>query len=271
MALFAAGLVCHGRLSDSRPGASRLTEFYLLVALGGVLGGAFNALVAPLVFRDLYEYPIALAAACFLRARWGDEAAPRREVALDLVVPALLAAYLVFAPRWAARFQEAPHVRVWIEAGLPGVLCLATLGWRRRFGLSFAVLLVPTVLMGLTLPVLSACALVRGARFGSRLSALYAVNTAGAVSGAVIAGFYLIGAIGMQRSFLVAAAVNVTVGAAVLIVARRAEAIAHDDGVSAAHIQDLSATADSATPVRTIGAMLSAGWVCLSSSRTTQS
>ena len=59
----------------------------------------------------------------------------------------------------------------------PDSLTLLTLA---RFAVSFAVLLLPTVLMGLTLPVLSASALVRGARFGSRLSALYAVNTAGA-------------------------------------------------------------------------------------------
>lgn len=81
-----------------------------------------------------------------------------------------------------------------------------------RFVCSFGVLLIPTALMGLTLPFLSASVLVRGTAFGSRVSALYAINTAGAVAGVVLTGFSLIGAIGMQRTFLLAASVNVLVG-----------------------------------------------------------
>jgi spermidine synthase len=88
----------------------------------------------------------------------------------------------------------------------------------------FVVLLIPTVLMGLTLPVLSASVVVRGSRFGARVSALYAVNTAGAVTGAVLTGFYLIGAIGMARSFLLGAAINVGVGIIVLALERTLEA-----------------------------------------------
>lgn len=65
--LAAAGLLCHARLAADRPPATRLTEFYLWVALGGVLGGAFNALLAPLVFPGLVEYPLAIVAACLLR------------------------------------------------------------------------------------------------------------------------------------------------------------------------------------------------------------
>jgi spermidine synthase len=81
-----------------------------------------------------------------------------------------------------------------------------------RFATSFLVLLLPTVLMGLTLPVVSASRLVRDARFGARLGALYAANTLGAMAGALLTGFVLIGAIGIQRSFLLAAALNVTIG-----------------------------------------------------------
>jgi spermidine synthase len=81
-----------------------------------------------------------------------------------------------------------------------------------RFFTGFVVLLVPTVLMGMTLPVLSASALVRGSSFGSRVSALYAINTAGAVCGAVLTGYYLIGTLGIQRSFLLAAAIKYRCG-----------------------------------------------------------
>jgi spermidine synthase len=68
------------------------------------------------------------------------------------------------------------------------------------------------VLMGATLPVLSAATIVRAAS-AQRLGALYAVNTAGALTGALLTGYVLIGAIGIQRTFLLAAAVNLTVAA----------------------------------------------------------
>ena len=87
----------------------------------------------------------------------------------------------------------------------------------------FAVLLVPTLLMGLTLPVLSSSTLVRRSAFGSRVSALYAVNTAGAVTGAVLAGFYLIGAIGIAKSFQLGAALNIAVGLLAIVLSRRVE------------------------------------------------
>ena len=80
-----------------------------------------------------------------------------------------------------------------------------------RFVASFAVLLVPTVLMGATLPVLSRADLVRAS--GARLGTLYAVNTTGALAGALATGYVLIGGIGIQRTFLLAAALNVAVAA----------------------------------------------------------
>jgi hypothetical protein len=65
--LFAAALVCHGQLADDRPAASHLAEFYLCLAVGGVLGGLFNAVVAPLVFNTVAEYPLVILLASYLR------------------------------------------------------------------------------------------------------------------------------------------------------------------------------------------------------------
>ena len=56
-----AALWCHGALARLRPPPAHLTRFYLLISLGGLIGGLLVALVAPLVFVDVYEYPIALA------------------------------------------------------------------------------------------------------------------------------------------------------------------------------------------------------------------
>jgi hypothetical protein len=62
-----AAMICHGELAKGRPAAGRLTEFYLCISLGGVLGGMFNALVAPLLFRNLLEYPLVMVLACAVR------------------------------------------------------------------------------------------------------------------------------------------------------------------------------------------------------------
>jgi SAM-dependent methyltransferase len=59
-ALFAVGCACHSRLAGERPPVDRLTEFYLLISLGGVLGGMFNALLAPVLFDSHLEYPLVL-------------------------------------------------------------------------------------------------------------------------------------------------------------------------------------------------------------------
>ncbi len=87
--LFVAGLLCHGELARLRPPASRLTEFYLWVALGGALGGAFNALVAPVLFSSVAEYPLAIAAVAVL-ARWQPPlTGPAGAAAIGLAVVAL--------------------------------------------------------------------------------------------------------------------------------------------------------------------------------------
>jgi hypothetical protein len=62
-AFFVAAMVCHGELVARRPDASHLTEFYLAMSLGGVLGGAFTALLSPVIFTTVLEYPILIAAA----------------------------------------------------------------------------------------------------------------------------------------------------------------------------------------------------------------
>lgn len=57
---FMLALLCHGELVQIRPPASRLTSFYFCLALGGVLAGLFNGLIAPRLFVGAYEYPLIL-------------------------------------------------------------------------------------------------------------------------------------------------------------------------------------------------------------------
>jgi hypothetical protein len=66
LAFTVLALLCHGELAQDRPGVQHLTEFYLWLAAGGVLGGVFNTLVAPNVFRSVAEYPLSIAFACIV-------------------------------------------------------------------------------------------------------------------------------------------------------------------------------------------------------------
>jgi hypothetical protein len=62
-------LMCHSQLAVARPSVDHLTQFYFWISLGGMLGGIFAALVAPLVFKSVLEYHFGLLGACFLQPR----------------------------------------------------------------------------------------------------------------------------------------------------------------------------------------------------------
>jgi spermidine synthase len=64
---FFAAMVCHTALAKARPHASHLTEFYLLMSLGGALGGVFNAIIAPQFFIIPIEYGLVLGLCIFMR------------------------------------------------------------------------------------------------------------------------------------------------------------------------------------------------------------
>ena len=64
--MLVVSMVCHGEMVRDRPPTKYLTEFYLLMSVGGVLGGIFNALLAPVIFNSLVEYRLAMVAACLL-------------------------------------------------------------------------------------------------------------------------------------------------------------------------------------------------------------
>jgi hypothetical protein len=95
-AFFLIALACHGRVAADRPGASHLTSFYLSLAIGGALGGLFNAIVAPVVFDSLVEYPIVLVCASLLVSRSTQTSA--RWAIRDMMAPLLVVAVGLLAP-----------------------------------------------------------------------------------------------------------------------------------------------------------------------------
>ncbi|HVL16032.1 MAG TPA: hypothetical protein VM529_25890, partial [Gemmata sp.] len=79
LTFFAAALMCHYELARDRPHPEYLTTFFLLMSVGGVLGGIFNSLVAPLVFAHAFEYDVVLVIACLMVPKLLDDPASRPE------------------------------------------------------------------------------------------------------------------------------------------------------------------------------------------------
>ena len=75
---FAACMVCHGQLANDRPSSQHLTEFYLWLSVGGALGGLFNAILAPLLFSSVVEYPLMIVLGCLMRPWKADRSPPIR-------------------------------------------------------------------------------------------------------------------------------------------------------------------------------------------------
>ncbi len=93
---FIVCMLCHGELARSRPATRYLTAFYLIIAAGGALGGAFVALIAPRVFTEFSEYPIGLAGACLLGfVGWLRSGALREWTRSNLAVRLPLMALLI--------------------------------------------------------------------------------------------------------------------------------------------------------------------------------
>lgn len=90
-----------------------------------------------------------------------------------------------------------------------------------RFAIAFGLIAVPTALMGATLPVLARFAIGRGAAVGAGLSTLYAINTLGAVTGAFVAGFFLIQTFGIHGAAAIAVAGNLAVAAIAYVASKR--------------------------------------------------
>ena len=133
-------LLCHRRLAADRPETLHLTEFYFWIAFGGMLGGVFNTLAAPLLFSRIIEYPLVLVLA--LAARRGHPAHAEsswsiKDIAIPLGIGLLTAGLLVW-------LHHGPYGQWVLIAGL-GPLWVAVYsqsGMPLRFATSLAAMLV---------------------------------------------------------------------------------------------------------------------------------
>ncbi len=95
---FLIAMVCHGELAKNRPQVKHLTEFYLWLSVGGVLGGIFNALIAPRIFNSVIEYPLAILLGCLLcpsLVQISDKIKERKEKILDILFPLALWLFII--------------------------------------------------------------------------------------------------------------------------------------------------------------------------------
>ncbi len=133
------------------------------------------------------------------------------------VIEALIGLYAAMTP-WLFEATQPAYVWAFSHLGPSGLNVF-------RIALSMLLLLVPTFLMGGTLPLLAR--VIERARMHAATGTgiLYAVNTAGAVSGCFLAGFVLLAAVGVRNSLYVAAALNLAIAAAVIAWRRRRHAV----------------------------------------------
>ncbi len=143
MTLFVVAVACHGELAQRRPSSEHLTGFYLWLALGGVLGGVFNAIIAPLIFSTVLEFPLALFFAALLRQIILPAAKRPRFNWLDVALPVAMGALAILLMGVLRKFGIEPGVAFHLIAFGPSVLlCLSTAKRPIRFALAFAALVM---------------------------------------------------------------------------------------------------------------------------------
>ena len=143
LAFFATALVCHGQLAKGRPQVEHLTEFYLWISVGGLLGGFFNSLLAPMIFKRVEEYPLAMIAAVLLRPYL--EQSREKANLRDIVLPCCLGVgllVLILASRESDLLRPRfVNPLIW---GLAGVACLSFARRPIRFGLGLGAVMLAT-------------------------------------------------------------------------------------------------------------------------------
>jgi spermidine synthase len=139
---FAAAMVCHSELANDRPPTARLTEFYLCLSIGGVMGGIMNALVAPLIFSRVWEYPLVMILACAARpvvasrSNW-------KLLCWPLGVGALMAGLIVVVQSFGAGTARLGTMAMF---GLPAVLSYRQVKRPLPFALSLGAMLAASSL-----------------------------------------------------------------------------------------------------------------------------
>jgi SAM-dependent methyltransferase len=141
LAFLTTAVVCHGRLAEDRPAVIFLTDFYLWISVGGVLGGLANAVIAPQIFAGVYEYPLMMVAAAFARPFVGGRTAVSQK--LDWILPLLLCVAMAGLVELSKIVPALAHANLQLMIfGVTGTICLLFAYRPVRFGMGFIALLL---------------------------------------------------------------------------------------------------------------------------------
>lgn len=141
-----AAALC-AQLVATRPHASRLAGYYLVIAAGGLLGSAFNTFACPVLFDAIAEYPLGLVAAAFLLGHpgAGDETLPdsprsrARTAGLDVLIPALIGGLILIAgSQWLPPSPDLAPTWGLVVVALPGLGALFLFRRPRRYAIALA-------------------------------------------------------------------------------------------------------------------------------------
>jgi len=142
---FVTALVCHGELAATKPHPSRLTDFYLCIAIGGLLGGLFNALVAPAVFDSVLEYPLTILIACAVRQKPSEQSSSQR---LGWVLALIVAACAVLVWTRLGDGDRPATAAALISSAVVAMACLRMSREPLRFTLAIGLLVIAAIVTG---------------------------------------------------------------------------------------------------------------------------
>lgn len=132
---FASAWLFHGYLSSTRPSAAHLTEFYLWMSIGGMFGGLFNALVAPVIFNQIFEYYAVIVSIFFFSIKLlVDKSAPASDQKNGETVDlAILFGIFLFLLLVADMLMSQPITAKVKYAFLAGTIGLLLIAWAVAF------------------------------------------------------------------------------------------------------------------------------------------
>ena len=146
--LFVVAVALHSELFRLRPEVGHLTRFYLAMSFGGMLGGLFVAIVAPLLFDWVYEHPLLVLAAAVLVPQYVLVGWPERfDKLLKVGVPLLALALSYFSStetflRLVLEVFDDPQMATMAVSIIVSLLALACMGRRWSFAVALAALML---------------------------------------------------------------------------------------------------------------------------------
>ena len=198
-------------------GATGLIYEVLWARMLGLVFGATTLAVSTVLAAFMGGLALGSALAGKLAARIQKPLSTYGLMEIGIAIYALLVPFLF---RWV----DHVYALIWQQLH-PGYFAFSLC----RFALSSLVLLVPTTLMGATLPVLAAALVHSSIKDSNPVTKLYACNLAGAILGTLVAGFVLLPLLGVRATIAVAAVLNVLVGVVAISLQRRTNAAVTDE------------------------------------------